>query len=84
MFELHKNMDETSSLKLVGNTAIASSEMTDENIASFYQSSSEEHSRSVIYDEQVYFYYRGGLFETEWSGNTFTPADNCPLCTPIN
>ena len=84
MFELNENMDGSTSLNLVGSTAIASSDTTATDVEYFYQNSNEEHSRSVIYADQVYYYFRGGLFRTEWSGNTFTPADNCPLCTPAD
>jgi len=36
----------------------------------------------VIYGGQVFHYFRGGLFMTEWAGSEFVPAKNCPLCVP--
>ena len=82
MFEVDEQPDGLSSLSLVGSANVASKGTIEEEFENFYRYIDEDHSRSLIYDDQVFHYFRGGLFATQWSGNTFTPADNCPLCVP--
>jgi len=82
MFDVHENTGGLSTLELTGRANLASTETVDPDFAAFYQHPQEEYSRSVIYGDQVFHYFRGGLFMTHWTGSQFTPAGNCPLCTP--
>ena len=69
-------------MELTGRANVASADTIAPDHADFYRYPREDHSRSVIYGDQVFHYYRGGLFMTGWSGSMFTPAENCPLCAP--
>lgn len=82
MYEVQERTTEFSSLDLVGRADVANIGTIGPELDYFYQYSSEEYSRSVIYGDQVFHYFRGGLFMTNWAGGEFTPAENCPLCTP--
>ena len=82
MFEVDEKTDELSMLEQTGRANLASTETVEPESAFFYQNPQEDHSRSVIYGDQVFHYFRGGLFMTQWSGSEFTPAENCPLCSP--
>jgi hypothetical protein len=82
MFEVDEETGEFSALEQAGHAKLASAATVDPEDAAFYMYSDEEYSRSVIYGDQVFHYFRGGLFMTPWSGSDFIPADNCPLCTP--
>jgi hypothetical protein len=82
MFEVNEDASGFSSMTQAGRANLASIETVDPDIADFYKYPQEEYSRSVIYGDQVFHYFRGGLFRTQWAGSEFTPADNCPLCTP--
>ncbi len=82
MFEVDESMAEISPLELTGRADLASAQTTDPDHADFYKYPQGDYSRSVIYGDQVFHYFRGGLFMTNWSGDDFIPADNCPLCVP--
>jgi len=82
MFEVQEETVGLSTLTMVGSADVANKDKTDQEFIHFYQYGNEEYSRSVIYGDQVFNYFRGGLFATEWSGFDLTPADNCPLCKP--
>ena len=82
MFEVDEQTGELSTLEQTGRANLASTETVDPDFSYFYQDPREDYSRSVIYGDQVFHYFRGGLFMTQWSGSNFTPAENCPLCSP--
>lgn len=82
MYEVQERPAELSSLDLVGRADVANIGTIGPELEYFYQYSDEEYSRSVLYGDQVFHYFRGGLFKTNWAGGEFTPADNCSLCTP--
>ncbi len=82
MFEVNVPVSGFATLNLVGGANVASKDTVEEDKAHFYWYSNENYSRSVIYGDQVFHYFRGGLFMTKWSDNQFTPAENCPLCVP--
>jgi hypothetical protein len=82
MFEINELSGGFSTMEQVGRTNLASVETIEPEFADFYQYPQEEYSRSVIYGDQVLHYFRGGLFQTQWRGSKFTPAENCPLCAP--
>ncbi len=84
MFEVNERDAGFSTLEQVGRADLASTQTVDEELAWFYQRSRQEYSRSTIYGDQVFHYYRGGLFMTQWAGSGFVPADNCPLCEPAS
>jgi hypothetical protein len=82
MFEINQSAGEAATLDLVGSANVASKDTVSEDFRYFYQWPDENFSRSVIYGDQVFHYFRGGLFMTGWSGSELTPAENCPLCKP--
>lgn len=82
MFEVNESTGEFSTLELVSRANLASTDIVESDFVNFYQYPQEDYSRSVIYGEQVFQYFRGGLFMTHWAGSEFTPAENCPLCVP--
>jgi|GEM_PF-1227179 len=82
MFEVNERTGEFSSLELASRANLASTETVEADYAAFYLYPQEDYSRSVIYGGQVFHYFRGGLFMTEWAGSEFVPAENCPLCVP--
>ena len=82
MFEVDESKSEISSFEMAGRADLASTATIEPDDADFYRYPHEDYSRSVIYGDQVFHYFRGGLFMTNWSGSNFTPADNCPLCVP--
>jgi len=82
MFEVNEKAGGLSTLNLVGRANVASADTILEDSDHFYMYTNEDYSRSVIYGDQVFHYYRGGLFMTGWPGDVFTPAENCPLCVP--
>ncbi len=82
MFEIDESTAEISPLELAGRADIASTETTEPDNANFYTYPQGDYSRSVIYGDQVFHYFRGGLFMTNWAGSDFIAADNCPLCVP--
>ena len=84
MFEIDESTAELSALEMAGRANVASTETVEPDRTDFYKYPHEDYSRSVIYGDQVFHYFRGGLFMTNWAGNSFTPADNCPLCIPPN
>jgi len=82
MFEVNEKENMPATLRLVGSADVADRDTTDQDLMHFYEYGNEEYSRSVIYADHVFHYFRGGLFTTEWSGIDLAPADNCPLCKP--
>ena len=82
MFEVSEKTDGLSTLKLVGSADVSNKDITEQDFVQFYEYGNEYYSRSVIYADQVFHYFRGGLFTTGWSGTDLMPADNCPLCKP--
>ena len=82
MFDVTERDDAQSTMELTGRVNVASADTISPDDADFYRYPHEDYSRSVIYGDQVFHYFRGGLFMTAWSGSVFTPADNCPLCAP--
>lgn len=84
MFDVNEKDNGQSTMELTGRANVASTDSIEPDYAGFYQHPQDDHGRSVIYGDQVFHYFRGGLFMTEWAGSRFTPADNCPLCTPAD
>lgn len=82
MFDINEVDDGRSTMELTGRANVASVDTVVPDYAGFYQHPHDDHARSVIYGDQVFHYFRGGLFMTQWAGSGFTPADNCPLCAP--
>lgn len=82
MFEVNLKEGGLSTLGLVGSANVANRDTAEQDVVHFYQYGNEDYSRSVIYADHVFHYFRGGLFTTEWSGIDLAPADNCPLCKP--
>jgi hypothetical protein len=82
MFDVNERDDGQSTMALTGRANVASTDTIEPDYADFYRYPHDDHGRSVIYGDQVFHYFRGGLFMTSWAGSGFTPADNCPLCTP--
>ena len=82
MFEVDEEAGGFSTMTQAGRANLASIETVEPEFADFYKYPQKEYSRSVIFGEQVFHYFRGGLFMTQWAGSEFIPADNCPLCTP--
>lgn len=82
MFDVNESEGGISTMELTGRANVASVDTVDPDYASFYQYPHEDHGRSAIYGDQVFHYFRGGLFMTEWAGSQFIEADNCPLCEP--
>ncbi|MGB5291353.1 MAG: beta-propeller domain-containing protein [Lysobacterales bacterium] len=82
MFDVNERDGGQSSMELTGSASVASADTVDPDYAGFYRYPQDYHGRSVIYGDQVFHYFRGGLFMTEWAGSQFIEADNCPLCEP--
>jgi hypothetical protein len=82
MFEVDESKAGISAFEMAGRADLASTATIEPDDAAFYRNLHEDYSRSVIYGDQVFHYFRGGLFMTNWPGGGFTPADNCPLCVP--
>jgi hypothetical protein len=83
MFDVNERDGGQSSMELTGSASVASADTVDPDYAGFYRYPQDDHGRSVIYGDQVFHYFRGGLFMTRWMGSAFTPAENCPLCAPL-
>jgi len=82
MFEVNEKENTPATLRLVGNANVADRDTTEQSLIHFYEYGNEDYSRSVIYADRVFHYFRGGLFTTDWSGIDLTPAEDCPLCKP--
>ncbi|MDX2419024.1 MAG: beta-propeller domain-containing protein [Xanthomonadales bacterium] len=80
MFDVNERDGGQSTMELTGRANVASADTIAPDDAGFYRYPHQDYSRSVIYGDQVFHYFRGGLFMTGWSGGVFTPADNCALC----
>jgi len=69
-------------LELAGQSYLADRDSTPEEHHWYYANPDRDQSRSVIYGGQVIYYFRGGVYQTPWTGGDLTPAEHCAHCQP--
>lgn len=69
-------------LRRVANARVADPASVPDDYEYWFSAYAPDAARSVIYDDRVLFYFRGGLFSTAWGGTAFSPATGCTLCEP--